>query len=62
MKRTQIGLIGNYYGGLHVMEIDDKYYWIIENHSTDFGDLNDYDEIDKELYESLMAYEERRNK
>jgi hypothetical protein len=56
-----IGSIGNYYGGLFIMEHEGKYYWLIENYDTDFKDLSDWDEIDKELYDSLIAYEVRRS-
>ena len=60
MEQKSIGTVGNYYGGLHVMEKDGKYYWVIENYSTDFSDLSDWEECDKELYDALVAYEERR--
>lgn len=60
MEQKSIGTVGNYYGGLHVMEKDGKYYWVIPNRSTDFKDLSDWDECDKELYDALVAYEERR--
>ena len=59
MENKGIGNICNYYGGLNVMEYDGKYYWCIENYDTVFEDLEYWDEIDKELYESLIAYEER---
>lgn len=55
-----IGGIGNYYGGLFIMENEGKYYWLIENYDTDFDDLLDWTEIDKELYDSLVAYQARR--
>jgi len=54
-----VGEIGNYYGGLFIMENEGKYYWLIENYNTDFDDLSDWSEIDKELYDSLVAYEVR---
>lgn len=60
MEIKTIGEIGNYYGGLNVMEYEGKFYWCIENYNTDFDDLNDWDEIDKELYDALIASEERR--
>ncbi len=62
MKYKAICEIGNYYGGLFVMEYESKYYWCIENYNTDFEDLEDWDEIDKELYDSLIAYQERLDK
>ena len=55
-----IGDIGNYYGGLSVMGKNGKYYWIIENHNTHFADIDHWSEIDKELYDALIAYETRR--
>ncbi len=54
-----VGEIGNYYGGLLIMENEGKYYWLIENYDTEFDDLSDWSEIDKELYDSLAAYEAR---
>jgi hypothetical protein len=62
MTTDRIGTVCNYYGGLYIMEKDGKYYWVIENHSTDFEDLSCWDECDKELYDALVAYEERRKK
>lgn len=62
MDYKAIGNIENYYGGLFVMEHDGKYYWIIENFDTDFQSLEDWEEIDKELYDSLIAYQERLDK
>ena len=59
MKNTSIGTISNYYGGIRVMEHEGKYYWVIENWDTDFDDLSDWSEIDKELYDSLISYENR---
>lgn len=56
-----VGEISNYYGGLFIMENEGKYYWLIENYNTDFDDLSDWSEIDKELYDSLVAYEARRS-
>lgn len=53
----EIGNIGNYYGGLCVMEEDGKYFWSIENH-----DGHDWDEIPKYLYDSLIKYETNRDK
>ena len=37
----EVGLIGNYYGGLNIMQHEGKYYWIIENHNTDFNNLEE---------------------
>jgi len=49
METTQIGDIGNYYGGLHVFKKDSKYYWFIK----DWND-NYIEEISEELYELLI--------
>ena len=43
------------------MENEGKYYWLIENYNTEFDDLSDWSEIDKELYDSLVAHEARRS-
>lgn len=59
---TSIGNIKNFYGGLYVMKHEGKYYWIIEDHDTDWDDLAKWSEIEKELYDSLMAHENRRSK
>lgn len=53
-----IGIVRGYYGPLYVKIEDDKYYWGISNHSG----IDVWEEIDKELYDSLTAYEERRIK
>jgi hypothetical protein len=55
----RIGEISNYYGGLYVMESEGKYYWMIENYDTDFDKLEDWSEIDKDLYDSLIAYDNK---
>jgi len=55
-----VGGIRNYYGGLFIMENEGKYYWLIEDVSTEFDKLKYWSEIDKELYDSLVAYEARR--
>jgi hypothetical protein len=62
MDYKAIGNISNYYGGLFTMEYEGKYYWTIENYDTDFDDLEDWEEIDKELYDSLIAYQDRLEK
>lgn len=40
-NHKRIGVMGNCYGGLRVMENEGKYYWLIEDHDTDFNDLSD---------------------
>jgi hypothetical protein len=57
-KHIGIGRIGNYYGGLCVMEKDGKYYWLIEKYNTDFDDMDDWDEIPKSLYDELIKHHE----
>ncbi len=56
MDRTEIFSIRNYYGGLNVMEFNGKFYWCIENYNTDFEDLEHWDEITKELYDSIIKF------
>lgn len=54
---SAIGQIGNYYGGLLVMELNGKYYWTIEDVTgTHVHNLEEWEEIDKELYVNLMRY------
>lgn len=54
MKHLGVGDIGNYYGGLRVMEYNGKYYWIIENYDTDFSNIEEWREIKKDLYLQLI--------
>lgn len=54
--QTEIGPIGNYYGGLHLMKQDNKYYWVIENYDTDMDDVEEWHEIPKYLYDALIQY------
>ncbi len=56
----EIGGIGNYYGGLFILQHEKKYYWLIENYDTDLDCLSYWTEIDKELYDSIVAYEKRK--
>ena len=44
------------------MEKDGEYYWVIEDWQTDLSDLSHWEKCDKELYDALVAYEERRQK
>jgi len=55
-NKKGIGNIGNYYGRLFICKHGRKYYWIIENYNTDFSDILEWEEIPKELYDSLMAF------
>ena len=45
--------IGNYYGCLHIKQLEEKYYWIIEDYDTDFSNLDEWDEISESLYLEL---------
>ena len=56
MDYIKIGGIGNYYGGLFIMSYNGNYYWIIESYNTDFGDITEWEEITKELYDSLIKF------
>jgi hypothetical protein len=47
----EIGLCGNYYGGLNIKEENGKYYWSIENYSG-----MEWSEIPKYLYDALLKY------
>lgn len=55
-KDTNIGMIGNYYGGLHIVERDGKYTWYI----TDY-DYDDIQEIPKYLYDALLKFQQEDN-
>jgi len=45
--------IGNYYGGLWINSINDKFYWLIENYDTDLDDIGCWTEIPESLYNEL---------
>jgi hypothetical protein len=64
IEPISIGTIGNYCGGLFVAEHGGKYYWIIENGDgpTDFDNIKEYEEIDQQLFESLLRWEHARLK
>ena len=53
MNIQSIGGIGNYYGGLNIKQEEDKYYWSIEN-----WDGHYWEEIPKNLYDMLVAFDE----
>lgn len=55
-KYEQVGEIANYYGGLYVMHHDGSYWWIIKNYDTDFDDIDDWQEISKELYDAIIEW------
>lgn len=46
---TQVGEIGNYYGGLWVKRINNMCYWSIENYSGD-----NWEEIPSALFDELL--------
>lgn len=50
-----IGGIANYYGGPHVKEGADKYYWSIENWCG-----HNWEEITKKLYDALIEWEDAK--
>lgn len=56
MKKTYIKGISNYYGTLVICEFEDKYYWMIENYDTCDDNIEDYQEITEELYNSLVKF------
>jgi len=62
MHYKTIGSIGNYYGGLLVMEHQEKYYWCIEDWNSDIDNLSEWEEISQELYNSLITYQEKFHK
>jgi len=48
---------GNYYGGIYVTEFEGKFYWLIENYDTDFENPEEWEEITKELFDSLIDHD-----
>ena len=50
-NQTAIGEVGNYYGGLSVVENNGAYFWAIENY-----DGWTPEEITKELYDALLTF------
>lgn len=56
MYKTRIKSISNYYWYLYVMTNSWKYYWIIENYDTNFWDLDQWEEISKELFDNLIIH------
>lgn len=52
----EIGTIANYYGGLSVKESYGSYYWSIENYDGD-----NWEEIPKYLYDSLIQFQSELN-
>ena len=55
MKEKRIGTIGNYYGGLHIKDIDGEYYWSIENWNG-----HDWQKIPESLYKELLKFQEEK--
>ncbi len=56
-KMLSVGSIGNYYGGLYVKTEKNKYYWIIENYDTEFNNIDEWEEINENLYLQLIKLE-----
>lgn len=54
--KFRVDIRGNYYGGLWAKQEDGKYYWLIENYDTDFDDIDEWEEIPKEMFEQLLKY------
>jgi len=50
-NQTEIGEVGNYYGGVSVIENDGSYFWAIENYNGWMPE-----EIPKDLYDNLIAF------
>lgn len=53
----EVGLIGNFYGGLSIKKVDNKYFWSIENY-----DGYEWEEIPESLYAELVKFEQERAK
>ena len=53
---TRVTNIGNYYGDLHLMTFEDKYYWLVENYDTDLYDTDSWHEINKDIYDSIIKF------
>ena len=52
-KESVNNLNENYYGGLNLLKHENKYYWCIENHDTDFENLEEWNEITEKLYNTI---------
>ena len=55
-----IGTIFNSSGALYIMEKDGRYFWLLSDFTTNYDDLRQWEEIDRDLYESLIKWEHRR--
>ena len=55
-NQTEIGEVGNYYGGLSVVENNGAYFWAIENYDGWMPE-----EITKELYYALITFNTKEN-
>lgn len=56
MKKTLIGDIGNYYGGLSVKEVDGEYFWSIADWNG-----HDWEKIPESLYKELLKFQEEKD-
>ena len=54
-NHKEIGTIGCYYGSLIVKQVEDKFYWSIEDVSTDY-----WEEIPKYLYDALLKFDSEK--
>lgn len=52
-----VGLIGNYYGGLAILEWGGRYWWSVENYHG-----CDWHEIPESLHRALQKYEHDRKR
>jgi hypothetical protein len=53
VHHKEVGGISNYYGGLHIMQKGNKFYWLIEDHSTNFDNMDCWAEISEDLFTAL---------
>jgi hypothetical protein len=49
-------LASNAQGGLHIMELKGKYYWLIFNYDTDFNDIDYWQEVPESLYREIKDF------
>jgi len=53
IQYREVGGIGNYFGALHIMQKGNKFYWCVENCSTDMYNMDWWTEIGEELFTAL---------
>lgn len=59
METKSIGTVSNFYGGLYVKKINNKYYWDIESYDGVHG-LKFNEEIPEYLFKALLRFEKQR--